>query len=405
MKLLIANVGSTSFKFQLFESEGLPVLARGRMERIGSPAAPVQYQATGKAAVAREVDLPDYAAAIHSAITLLTSPGIGAVTALSDIAAIGFKPVHGLAITGCRVFTDDVLAAMEEATPLAPAHNPPYVATIRLFRQLLPDMPLLGLFEPTFHQSIPEHVSVYGVPYEWMERYGIRRYGFHGASHQSIAERTPVLIGQDVRTLKLVSCHLGGSSSVCAIYGGQSVDTSMGLSPQSGLMQSTRCGDLDPFGVLYLMDREQLTTNDVRRVLCKESGLRGLSGVSGDMRDILEAARHGNRRAELAVNAFTYEVKKSLGAYAAAMGGLDAVVFTGGMGERSAEIRSRVCAGLEFLGLRLDTARNAHVTSEAIISTDDARVVVAVIPTDEERIIARAVAEAMNDFGFPLSRE
>lgn len=398
MKILIVNVGSTSFKFHLFESEGLSVLAYGRLERIGSAGAPVQYQTTGKDVIVQNVDLPDYTTAIRYSIGLLTDPSTGAISDLSDIAAIGFKPVHALDIVGCQEFTDSVLEAMEAAGPLAPVHNPPYISSVRLFRELLPELLLYGLFEPTFHQTIPEYARVYGVPFEWIRKYNIRRYGFHGASHWYIAERTPALLDRAAGSLKVVSCHLGGSSSICAIDGGHSVDTSMGLTPQSGLMQSSRSGELDPFGVLYVMDRADLTTDEMRAILCKQSGLKGLSGVdSGDMRDILEEAHGGSDSAELAVDAFTYEIKKYIGAYAAAMGGLDAVVFTGGIGERSPVIRSRVCDGLGFLGVTLDAVRNEGVTGEAIISADGTPTAVAVIPANEEQIIAREVAKALGN--------
>lgn len=396
MNLLIANVGSTSFKFQLFEGDGLSVLARGRLERIGSAEAPVQYRTTGKPGVAHEADLPDYEAAIRHSIRLMTDPAVGVIADASGIAAVGFKPVHAFDVTGCRAFTDDVLAKMEAAAPLAPAHNPPYIAAVRLFRDLLPGMPLFGLFEPTFHATMPDHATVYGAPYAWIARYGIRRYGFHGASHRYIAERTPGVLGREAGTLKIVSCHLGGSSSVCAIAGGRSVDTSMGLTPQSGVMQSSRNGDLDPFAVLYVMDREKRTTDEMRAILCRQSGLKGLSGIdSGDMRDVLDAARRGNKQAQLAVNAYTYDIKKYIGAYAAAMGGLDVVAFTGGIGERSAEIRARVCDGLDFLGVSLDAPRNETANGEAVISPEHARVAVVVIPADEEYIVAREMVRVL----------
>ncbi|MBM3264881.1 MAG: acetate/propionate family kinase [candidate division Zixibacteria bacterium] len=392
--ILIANVGSTSFKFRLFDRDTLTEKAHGRLERIGNAQAPVQYRRADSATVEYTADLPDYASAIRCGISLLTGPQTGAIADISQLSAVGFKPVHALAVAGCVPFTDDVLAEMEKATPLAPAHNPPYAAAVRLFRSLFPSLPLYGLFEPTFHQTVPDHTAVYGVPYEWIVEYGIRRYGFHGASHRYIAERVPALLDRPPSPLKTVSCHLGGSSSVCAVRDGASIDTSMGLSPQSGLMQSTRCGDLDPFGVLMMLDRTGWTTDEMRTALCKKSGLKGVSGIeSGDMRDILAAEKEGNPRARLAVEAFTGEVRKYIGAYAATMGGLDVVVFTGGMGERSAEIRARICAGLEFLGIRLDKKRNKTLSGEGVLSRDNARVAVMVVPADEERIVAREVAK------------
>ena len=398
MHILIANVGSTSFKFQLFDSVSLSALAGGCLERIGASCAPVQYRTTGRDEIVRTVDLPDFASAIRYSMGLLAEPGSGVLSDLSEIAAVGFKPVHGREITGCRELTEDILTAMEAANPLAPAHNPPYIEAIRLFAELLPDLPLYGLFEPTFHQTMPPYAHVYGVPYEWTEQYGIRRYGFHGASHRYIAERTPVLLGRAADTLKIVSCHLGGSSSLCAVSSGRSLDTTMGLSPQSGLMQSSRNGDLDPFAILYVMDKTGMTTDEMRTVLCKQSGLKGLSGVdTGDMRDLLEAAQNGNARAQLAADAFVYEIKKYIGAYAAAMGGIDAIVFTGGIGERSPVIRARICNGLGFLGAAIDETKNDMVDGETIVSEAHASVVVAVVPANEELVIAREVAKALGE--------
>lgn len=397
MYLLVANVGSTSFKFQLFDRETLTEHARGRLERIGDRDAPIQYHRSDGVGFNGTAELTDYAAAIRYSVAVLTDPDKGVLKGLSELSAIGFKPVHALEVTGCRLFTDDILTAMERATPLAPAHNPPYIAAVRLFQSLLPTVPLYGLFESTFHTTVPDYAAVYAVPQEWIDLYGIRRYGFHGASHWHIAERLPALLNRPASSLRIVSCHLGGSSSLCAIKDGASVDTSMGLTPQSGLPQGNRVGDLDPFAVLAVLDHTGCTTDAMRSVLCKHSGLKGISGVeSGDMRDILAAERTGSDRARLAVQAYTYAIRKTIGAYAAAMGGLDAIVFTGGIGERSAEIRRRACEGLAFLGVELDPARNEAAQGEGILSSDEARVSVAVIPANEERIIAREVALALN---------
>lgn len=396
MNILIANVGSTSFKFQLFDDSDFTVRAGGRLERIGENQSPVSYHRSGQGETTSSASLPDYSAAISYTIELLKDRESGVVGELSDIDAVGFKPVHAFSVTGCRALTDEVLEEMHQAIPLAPAHNPPYLAAIRLFRELMPEIPLYGLFEPTFHETIPAFARVYGVPQEWESQHGIRRYGFHGASHRYIAERVPQLIGPESTAEKIVSCHLGGSSSVCAINAGRSVDTSMGLTPQSGLMQSNRIGDLDPFAVLYVMDQADLTTDEMRGILCNQSGLKGVSGLqSGDMRDLLEAEESGHERASLAVQAFVYEIKKLIGAYAAAMGGLDAVVFTGGIGERSALIRDRVCMGLEFLGVEIDVERNRSCENETIISSHDNPVAVAVIPAQEELIIAKEVSSTL----------
>ena len=284
-------------------------------------------------------------------ISLLCDARVGALADLRELNGIGFKVVGGRGVTGATLLDDQVLAAMEEYVPLLPAHNPPYIAAVRLFRDLLPGVPLVGLFETAFHDGMPPRAYLYSVPYEWYERYGVRRFGYHGASFRYIAGRVPELLGRSPETLRLVACHLGGSSSVCAIQGGRSVDTSMGMSAQAGIPMANRCGDVDPFVLPYVMDRAGLSTEEIRRVLVTNGGLRGISGVSGDMRDLELAAAKGEARAKLALDIFAYSVKKYIGAYAAAMGGLDAIAFSGGIGENGIEMRREICRGLEFLGV------------------------------------------------------
>ncbi|MCL5074608.1 MAG: acetate kinase [Chloroflexi bacterium] len=392
MKILVANVGSTSFKYQLIEMEGEQTLAIGKVERIGSAKAPLSHQVAGMPAVIQEIDAPDHTAAIKQVLALLCDPRAGCIADLSQLSAVGFKAVHAGCLSGAVLVTDEVITAMEEYNDVAPAHNPPYIAAMCIFQSLIPQTPLVALFETAFHTSMPAHAYTYGLPYEWYEKYGVRRYGFHGASFRYICERVPQILGVPKEGLRLIACHLGGSSSICAIQDGRSIDTSMGFSPQAGVSMSTRCGDIDPFVIPYIMERKGLTTREIRECLIKRGGLLGISGLSGDVRDLEEAARSGDQRAALALDVFVYEIKKYIGAYAAALSGVDALAFAGGIGENSVEVRRRVCSGLEFLGIRLDPQKNNCRRVEAIISRDGARVKVLVVPTNEEIIVARETA-------------
>ena len=353
MNLLIPNLGSTSLKYQILEMPSEKVLAKGRLERVS-----------------------DY----RQAIAEVSTAGV-------PIDAVALKAVHaGPHYRGTFLVDDGVVAALRQFLPAAPAHNAIYLTAIEAFQAILPGIPIVAAFEPEFHVTMPEHARLYGVPAFWLEE-GVAKYGFHGASHQYIAERAAEVLG---RQAKLVSCHLGGSSSMCAIEGGRSVDTTMGFSPQSGLENATRHGDLDVFAVLYMMERHGWDCAEVRRQLATGGGLAGLSGVAGgDLRDIEAAAAQGSRPAQLALEVFTYQVKKTIGALAAAMGGLEAIAFTGGIGENSARLRSECCAGLEFLGVRLDAARNCQGHGDRVISADASSVTVLALATNEELIVAR----------------
>jgi acetate kinase len=357
MNILVPNLGSTSLKYQILEMPEERLLARGRLERVA-----------------------DYREAIAQI-------RLGETT----IDAVAFKAVHaGKQYRGTYVIDENVMAALEEYLPAAPAHNAIYLAAIRAFAEVLPGVPLVAAFETEFHATMPERAARYGVPPEWRERHGVRRYGFHGASHRFVGERTAELLARPIATLRTVSCHLGGSSSICAIEGGRSVDTTMGFSPQSGLENATRHGDLDVFAVLYMMERCGWGSEEVRRQLTRNGGLAGLSGIAGgDVRDIETAASAGNADAWLALETFAYQVKKTIGAYAAAMGVLDAVAFTGGIGENSPRLRSLSCAGLEFLGVRLDRERNECGAGDRAISPDSAAVAVLALATNEELVVAR----------------
>ncbi len=397
MRVLVPNLGSTSLKYQLLEIQGERVLARGKIERIGSAQAQITtWELDGKT-TATTTAIPDHRAAIQILIDRLSHLEEGRQAQAID--AVGFKAVHGgPRYRGSFLVTDDLLEAMKEFVPVAPVHNPIYIQAMQVFRSILPGVPMVAVFEPGFHVTIPERASVYGVPYEWREKYGVRRYGFHGSSHRYVSQRVPEFLGRPTTGLRLVSCHLGGSSSICAILEGKSVDASFGFSAQSGIEHAARCGDLDPFIVLHVMEKENLTPLQAGELLCKKGGLLGISGVSNDLRDLEEAAAKGHHRAALAIEVLVYEVKKYIGAFAAAMGGLDAVAFAGGIGENSWRVRQEVCCGLEFLKLRLDGEKNrASGSGDRVISSLDSSVSVVVISTNEEIIVARETVRVLEE--------
>jgi len=392
VKVLVPNLGSTSLKYQLLEMEGERALARGKIERIGSSQAIVTtWDAEGKP-TQHTTAIPDHRTAIQLLIDRL-----GGSAKSTTIDAVGFKAVHGgPKYRGSFQVDDDLLAAMKEFVPVAPVHNPVYIQAMEIFREILPGVPMVAVFEPGFHATIPERAYVYGVPYEWQEKYGVRRYGFHGSSHRYVSQRVPQMLHRPAAGLRLVSCHLGGSSSICAIQDGVSVDSSFGFSAQSGIEHAARCGDLDPFVVLYVMEKEKLTTAQVGELLCKKGGLLGISGLSNDLRDLEEAATNGHARAALAIDVMVYEIKKYIGAFAAVMGGLDAVAFAGGIGENSSRVRREVCRGLDFLGLRLDEEKNgAPGAGDRIISSPDSKVSVLVVYTNEEIVVARETVRVL----------
>jgi len=393
VKVLVPNLGSTSLKYQLIDMEGERILARGKIERIGSAQAVViTWDSEGKSAQTAAA-IPDHRTAIQTLIERL-----GQIAEdRQAIDAVGFKAVHGgPRYRGSFLVTDELLAAMQEFVPVAPVHNPVYIQAMQIFRAALPGVPMVAVFEPGFHVTIPGRAAVYGVPYEWLEKYGVRRYGFHGSSHRYLAQRVPQMLGRLAAGLRLVSCHLGGSSSICAIRDGESFDSSFGFSAQSGMEHAARSGELDPFAVLYVMEKEKLTAAQVSEILCKKSGLLGISGVSSDLRDIEEAAAKGNTRAALAIDVLVYEVKKYIGAFAAAMGGLDAVAFAGGIGENSWRVRQEVCRNLAFLGIELDEEKNRLPSNDdRVISNADSKVAVLVVYTNEEIIVARETVRVL----------
>jgi acetate kinase len=375
MKILVANIGSTSFKYRLYDMQSGAAIGRGLVERIGQPGG-----------------CPDYESAIDRCMSELAGRACSTPTELD---AVGFKAVHAGPLSGARLVDAEVLCAMEEFTFLAPAHNPPYMAAMRAFQKRLPGVPLVALFETAFYDCLEESAITYAVPYQWKEELGVRRYGFHGASHRAASERAQELLGR--RDLRHISCHLGGSSSVAAIRAGVAVGSSFGFSTQSGIPHGNRAGDVDAFAALYVMKRLSLGVDAMANILTNESGLAGLSGGSGDMRDLQDAASAGDRRARLALDVFVRAVRHYIGAFLVELGGLDALTFSGGIGENDAAIRAAICRGLEAFGIQLDGPANLAAKKEARISAAGSPAVVYVVPADEERIVARAAAALLSN--------
>lgn len=394
MKVLVANLGSTSFKYRLFDLDGSAErqLARGGIDRIGQAESRCVVEIAGHTSEAT-ANVPDHAAALRIGLEQLTAPETGCLTSVDEVAAIGFKAVHAGTLSGVRIVNDELLSAMDELSDVSPAHNPPYVTAMRSLKDAFPAIPLVAALETGFHDSIPDAHRRYAVPAEWASEYGVIRWGFHGASHRYIAGRIAELTERT--DLKVVSCHLGGSSSLCAIDGGQSVATSMGMSPQTGLPQNNRVGDFDPFALPYLMRRTGKSLEKLLSELANNSGLAGLSGTSGDLRDVEEAADRGCAKAKLAVDVYVTSIRQFLGGYFALLGGADAVVFTGGIGENSSLIRQRVCERMEWAGLVLDPAKNATAKGEAVVSADGSRIQAWTVPTNEELVVARQAAAAI----------
>lgn len=392
MKILICNVGSTSLKYQLFDLDcGENVLASGGVERVGAPVGRfyAKNRLTGEEH-SEEAVFPTHREAIERMLRALLDSVLPELSALD---CVGFKVVHARGVTGVQYLTEDVLEKMAAFNAVAPAHNPPYIAAIRQFRDLLPDTPLIGAFETAFHQTMPPEASLYSIPIELSRKYDIHRYGFHGASHEYMSAW--VADALDRTDLRLVSCHLGGSGSLCAVKNGQSIDTSMGISLQCGVMHNNRCGDIDPYIIFYLAEECGMTLSEIKTMLQTKSGFLGMSGVSGDLRDVEQAAEAGNDDALNAILHYAYSIKKYIGSYAAAMGGLDAIVFGGGIGRHSPTIRALALSGLEFLGVRLDGEKNRHAVTGSDISMEDSPVRVIVLDTNEEIVVARKAKELL----------
>ncbi len=405
MKILVANLGSTSFKYRLFDMgdrEGQAaseeLMARGAIERIGSEAAKVVITSPrGR----REQICPiaDHGAAVQLCLDQLTDPEIGVLGEAAEVAAIGFKAVHARNLTGVHLVDEAVLAAMEAFDAVAPAHNPPYTRAMRMLRQRFPQLPLVAAFETGFHQTVPEANQRYAIPDHWATELGIRRWGFHGASHRYIAERMAELIGR--ADLKVISCHLGGSSSLCAIRAGRSVACSLGVSPQSGLPHNNRVGDFDVFALPVLLRETGKSLDEILEILANESGLAGISGAGRDLRDIEAAAAAGNARAQLALDVFVGSIRHYLGAYLLELGGADVIAFTGGIGENSARIRSEVCRNLDWFGVELDPSLNTSGPAERRVSAPGSRVEIWTVPTNEEIVVARQAKELLSQIEAP----
>lgn len=370
MNCLIPNIGSTSFKYRVLEMPGETVLAQGRVERIGQPGG----------------ECVDYPTAIRKCLGEIAGPGKPLAT-LAQIDAVGFKAVHAGPLNAPQIIDDAFLTAMQDFSFFAPAHNPPYIAAIRAFREVLPTVPLVAVMEPFPYRFMNEASTTYGVPYEWRSKHGIQRYGFHGASHRAAGERVRALLGRD--DVRHISCHLGGSSSVAAFRNGVAIDTSFGTSPQSGLPQNNRVGDIDVFAVLYMMKKLSLGPDEMAALLGSKSGLAGISGTSGDIRDMDEASARGDKRSRLALDVFIYAIRHYVGAFMLELGGVDAITFSGGIGENSKEIRAAVLRNLSGFGIEIDEARNELVKGEGIISADQSAAKVFIVPANEEIVVAR----------------
>lgn len=390
MKVLVINCGSSSLKYQVIDSDTEQVLAKGLCERIGIDGRLVYTPAGGEKETS-DLDMPTHKQAIQYVIDALMNEKTGVIKSLDEIGAVGHRLVHGGEKFACStLITDDVIKAVEECSDLAPLHNPANLIGVRACQELMPNTPMAGVFDTAFHQTMPLEAYMYGIPYEYYEKYKVRKYGFHGTSHSFVSKRTAELIGKPIEDLKIIVCHLGNGASVCAVDGGKSVDTSMGLSPLEGLIMGTRSGDIDPSVMEFICKKENMDINGIMEVLNKKSGVQGLSGVSSDFRDLQAGSDEGNERCTLAIDVFAYRVLKYIGAYVAAMNGVDAIAFTAGLGENDQNVRRKIVSRLGYLGITLDDEANGKARGkETVISTPDSKVSVWVVPTNEELAIAR----------------
>ncbi len=395
MKVLVANLGSTSFKYRLYDMTTETQLARGGIDRIGGTESAC-FVEIGSFREDRKLPIPDHAAAVSMCLEQLAHPEHGCLKSASELVGIGFKAVFAGKLGGIKIVNDEILNRMEELADVAPAHNPPYARAMRQLRKAFPQIPLVAAFETAFHDTIPAEYRTYAVPYEWQDQYEIKRWGFHGASHRFIGGRIAQLMGNN--DLRVISCHLGGSNSLCAQRGGKSLSNSLGMSPQTGLLHNNRVGDFDPYALPLLMRLSGKSMSELLEEMSSRGGLLGLSGLSSDVRDLEEAATKGHERADFALKVFVASIRQYLGSYLVVLGGADAIVFTGGIGENSQRIRRDVCAGLEWAGISLDETLNNSLPrgAEACLSSASSKTQIWVVPTNEEIVVARQTVEAVS---------
>lgn len=389
MNVLVINCGSSSLKYQLINSESEEVLAKGLCERIGIDGR-LTYQKAGLDKEVTDAPMPTHKEAIKMVLDALTNDKTGAIASLAEVGAVGHRMVHGgEKFTSSAVINDEMIKAVESCNPLAPLHNPANLIGVNACKELMPDVPMVGVFDTAFHQTMPKEAYLYGLPYEYYEKYGVRRYGFHGTSHSFVSKETAKFLGMDLENSKIIVAHLGNGASISAVKNGKCVDTSMGLTPLAGLVMGTRCGDIDPAILEYIAQKENLDLTGVMNVLNKKSGVQGISGVSSDFRDLENGMNEGNERCADALNVFCYNVAKFIGAYVAAMNGVDAIAFTAGIGENAPLVREKVLGYLGYLGVSLDAEANKKRGDNNVISTQDSKVKVVVVPTNEELAICR----------------
>ena len=401
MIILVLNCGSSSLKYQLLDmksDEVFDLMAKGLVERIGMDAGCIKHQTTGKEKYVKEMPIPDHTVGIKVVLEALLDKEFGVLSTLEDIEAVGHRVVHGGEEFFCsKLIDDDVIAQIEKCADIAPLHNPANLLGIRAVSEVLPTVPQVAVFDTAFHQTMPAYAYMYALPYEYYEKYRIRRYGFHGTSHKYVSAKGARFTGLDLENSKIITCHLGNGSSITAIANGKSIDTSMGFTPLEGIIMGTRCGSIDPEVVTFLQEREHLSVEEIHNVLNKKSGFLGLSCISSDARDLNDAANSGDRKAKLTLKKLVYDITKYIGAYTAVMNGVDLIVFTGGIGENNSRLRRRVCENLSYLGLKFDYEANVATGKDTLISLPDSKVKVAVITTNEELVIAQDTMHIVNE--------
>lgn len=401
MIILVLNCGSSSLKYQLLDmknEEVYDLLAKGLVERIGMEVGCIKHQATGKEKFVKEMPIEDHTVGIQAVIDALLDKEYGVLSTLEDIEAVGHRVVHGAEEFVCsQLITDEVVAQLEKCSVFAPLHNPANILGIKAVSAVLPTVPQVGVFDTAFHQTMPAYAYMYALPYEYYDKYRIRRYGFHGTSHKYVSAKGAKFAGLDINYSKIITCHLGNGSSITAVVNGKSIDTTMGFTPLEGLIMGTRCGNVDPDVITYLQEKEGLSPGEMSKVLNKKSGFLGLSGVSSDARDLNAAANEGDPKAKLTLKKLTYDITKFIGAYAAAMNGVDLIVFTGGIGENNTRLRRRVCENLTYLGVKFDYDANVAAGVDTILTLPDSKVKVALITTNEELMIARDTMEIVQN--------